>query len=80
IGEKGIGRFGVHKLGNQIEMTTKKKGAKEVYVKIDWTIFNNYRYLEQVPVSIIERELPKLFKGDKTGTSITISNLRKDWT
>jgi len=80
IGEKGIGRFGVHKLGNQIEMTTKKKGAKEVYVKIDWTVFNNYRYLEQVPVSIIEREQPKLFKGDKTGTSITISNLRKDWT
>lgn len=80
IGEKGIGRFGVHKLGNQIEMTTKKKGAKEVYVKIDWTVFNRYRYLEEVPVSIIERELPKLFKGDKTGTSITISNLRKDWT
>jgi signal transduction histidine kinase len=80
IGEKGIGRFGVHKLGNQIEMTTRKKGAKEVYVIIDWTVFNNYRYLEQVPVSIIEREQPKLFKGDKTGTSITISNLRKDWT
>ena len=80
IGEKGIGRFGVHKLGNQIEMTTKKKGAKEVYVKIDWTVFNNYRYLEQVPVSIIERDTPRLFKGNKTGTSITISNLRKDWT
>src|ERR1041385_4177111 len=24
IGEKGIGRFGVHKLGNKIEMTTKR--------------------------------------------------------
>lgn len=80
IGEKGIGRFGVHKLGNQIEMTTKKKGSKEVYVKIDWTVFNDYRYLNQVPVSIIERELPRLFKDGKTGTSITISNLRKEWT
>ncbi|MBK7854856.1 MAG: ATP-binding protein [Bacteroidetes bacterium] len=29
IGEKGIGRFGVHKLGNQIEMTTKKKEQKK---------------------------------------------------
>lgn len=80
IGEKGIGRFGVHKLGNKIEMTTKKKGAKEVYVKIDWTVFNNYKYLEQVPITIIERNTPQLFKSGATGTSITISNLRKEWT
>ncbi len=80
IGEKGIGRFGVHKLGNQIEMTTKKENEKEVYVKIDWSIFNKYRYLEQVPVTIVEREIPILFKNGKTGTSITISNLRKEWT
>lgn len=79
IGEKGIGRFGVHKLGNQIEMTTKKVNEKEVYVKIDWTLFNNYRYLEQVPISITVRENPKLFTKGKTGTSITISNLRKEW-
>ena len=80
IGEKGIGRFGVHKLGNQIELVTKKSGAKEVFVKIDWTIFNNYRYLDDVPVKIIEREKPLLFKNGATGTSITISDLRKEWT
>nr|WP_199156683.1 ATP-binding protein [Pedobacter sp. ASV2] len=80
IGEKGIGRFGVHKLGNQIELVTKKDGAKEVFVKIDWTIFNNYRYLDDVPIKIIEREQPILFKNGATGTSITISDLRKEWT
>lgn len=80
IGEKGIGRFGVHKLGNQIEMTTKTKTTNEVYVKIDWKIFNDYRYLEQVPITILERGTPLLFKNGKTGTSITISNLRKEWT
>jgi len=80
IGEKGIGRFGVHKLGNQIELVTKKEGAKEVFVKIDWTIFDNYRYLEDVPIKIIEREQPLLFKNGATGTSITISGLRKEWT
>jgi signal transduction histidine kinase len=80
IGEKGIGRFGVHKLGNQIELVTKKDGAKEVFVKIDWTIFNNYRYLDDVPIKIIEREQPVLFKNGATGTSITISDLRKEWT
>jgi signal transduction histidine kinase len=80
IGEKGIGRFGVHKLGNQIEMITKKADAKEVYVKIDWSVFNNYKYLDQVPITLVEREQPELFKDNKTGTSITISNLRKEWT
>lgn len=79
IGEKGIGRFGVHKLGNKIELTTKALNCKEVYVNIDWSDFNNYKYLEDVPIKIIERDIPKLFKESETGTSITISHLRKNW-
>ncbi|MCQ4141514.1 ATP-binding protein [Chryseobacterium sp. EO14] len=79
IGEKGIGRFGVHKLGNIIEMTTKTKTSKEVFVRIDWTKFNNYKYLEDVPITILEREIPKIFKNGKTGTNILISDLRKTW-
>lgn len=80
IGEKGIGRFGVHKLGNQIEMTTKKKGSREVFLKIDWDTLNDYRYLDQVPVIILERSEPKIFKDGRTGTNIIIRNLRKEWT
>lgn len=79
IGEKGIGRFGVHKLGKVIEMTTKTASDKEVYVKIDWSDFDNYKYLEQVPIVIIERSEPRLFKNGKTGTNIVISNLRNKW-
>lgn len=79
IGEKGIGRFGVHKLGNVIEMTTKAKGSKEVYVKINWEDFDNYRYLEDVPIKVIQRSVPKHFKEGKTGTNIVISKLRKNW-
>lgn len=79
IGEKGIGRFGVHKLGNVIEMTTKSADSKEVYVKIDWTNFNDYKYLEDVPITIIERTVPSVFKNGKTGTNILIADLRKKW-
>jgi signal transduction histidine kinase len=79
IGEKGIGRFGVHKLGNEIEMTTKKSGSNEVFVKIDWGKFADYKYLDDVPIEIVERSTPKLFKNGKTGTSISISNLREKW-
>ncbi|MBW8684692.1 ATP-binding protein [Chitinophaga rhizophila] len=79
IGEKGIGRFGVHKLGNVIEMTTKTKNGKEVYVNIDWRELNKYKYLEQVPIKIIEREAPLIFKNGKTGTDIVIKKLKKKW-
>lgn len=79
IGEKGIGRFGVHKLGHHIEMTTKSKNEKEVYVKIDWTDFEKYKYLDQVPITIVERKHPVLFQDGKTGTNILISKLRKKW-
>lgn len=79
IGEKGIGRFGVHKLGGTIELTTKAKDCNEVYVKIDWSEFDSYKYLDQVPIKIIERSEPLLFKNGKTGTNILIGNLRKKW-
>jgi len=79
IGEKGIGRFGVHKLGNVIELTTKSKNSNEVYVKIDWESFNNYKYLEEVPIKIIERAKPVHFIDGETGTNIIISKLRKKW-
>lgn len=80
IGEKGIGRFGVHKLGNVIEMTTKAKGHREVFVKIDWREFERKKYLKDVDIVIIERKRPEVFIGKKTGTHIKISSLRKKWT
>lgn len=79
IGEKGIGRFGAHKLGNLIEMTTKSANANEVFVRIDWTRFAEHRYLEEVPIRIIVREHPQHFVGGKTGTRIVIKGFRKPW-
>ena len=79
IGEKGIGRFGAHKLGNLIEMTTKSVNANEVFVRIDWTQFAEHRYLEEVPIRIVEREQPQHFVGGKTGTRIVIKGFRKPW-
>ena len=79
IGEKGIGRFGAHKLGNVIEMTTKRANDKEVYVKIDWGHFLKEKYLEDVPIKIIEREQPEYFTNGRTGTRIVIKGFRKLW-
>ena len=60
-------------------MTTKSADSKEVFVKIDWTDFDKYKYLDQVPITILEREMPTIFKNGKTGTNILISDLRKKW-
>jgi len=79
IGEKGIGRFGVHKLGNYIEMVTKNvDSTNEVVVKIDWDTFQNTKYLEDANFFVEERR-PEIFTGDKTGTHIYIKKIKTIW-
>ena len=77
LGEKGIGRFAVHKLGNTIELITKAEGHPEIYLKIDWNIFKKTGYLDEFPVEIIERD-PVLYKNT-TGTKIIVKKLKKIW-
>jgi signal transduction histidine kinase len=79
MGEKGIGRFGAHKLGEQIEVITRKTGNREAVLQINWKDFDNDKMLDDIPINLIERE-PEVFKGDKTGTRITIRTLRSRWT
>lgn len=78
LGEKGIGRFAAHKLGNQIELITRAENGPEVYLTINWNLFGESRYLEEVPIEIIERK-PFYFKN-KTGTKIIIKKLKNTWT
>jgi len=77
LGEKGIGRFAVHKLGNIIELITRAEGHPEVYLKIDWSIFEKSAYLDEFSVEIIERD-PVLYKNT-TGTKIIVKKLKKLW-
>ena len=78
LGEKGLGRFAVHKLGNRIEVVTRAKDAEECVVEIVWSDLIAQEFLDDAPVRIRVRE-PEVFKGKKTGTRITISELRSEW-
>lgn len=78
LGEKGIGRLGVHKLGNKIQVTTKAKGKKEVTVKIDWTKLNSSRTIEDFTIDIDENDTPTVFT-EGTGTQIKITELKTNW-
>ncbi len=78
IGEKGIGRFGVHKLGNKIELITKKANSKEVVLSIDWSEFSGDEYLSDKLITLKERKA-SFFIGEEKGTYIRVTNLRKEW-
>ena len=80
IGEKGVGRFAAHKLGNKIRLITRSAKSAEVLVEIDWeNDFKEKRYLEEVEIRVVERT-PEHFTGQKTGTRLEITQLRDAWT
>jgi hypothetical protein len=78
LGEKGIGRFGAHKLGNTIELITRMEGKHEIYVNIDWSDFEKSKYLKDVKIDLYERK-PLIFTEHKTGTRIIVKNLKETW-
>lgn len=80
LGEKGVGRFAVHKLGDRIRMVTRAARSPECFVEINWHDVISEKFLEDARVNIRVRD-PELFTGTKTGTSIEIDDLRqKNWT
>ena len=78
LGEKGLGRFAVHKLGERITLVTRAHGADECVVDIDWNELIAQPYLDEAPVAIRVRA-PETFTGEKTGTQIEIGLLRSGW-
>ena len=79
LGEKGLGRFAVHKLGNRITLVTRAQDADECVVEIDWNELIARPYLDEAPVTIRVRR-PEEFANNRTGTRIEIRQLRTtDW-
>ncbi len=78
LGEKGIGRLGVHRLGKEIKIITYKSGTEEYILKINWDDISRSRYIEDLPIEITRRK-PVTFV-DGSGTKIIINRLRVVWT
>ena len=79
LGEKGLGRFAVHKLGNRITLVTRAQNADECVVEIDWNELITRSYLDEAPVTI-QVCRPEMFSGERTGTRIEVRQLRMaDW-
>lgn len=88
-GEKGIGRFAIHKLGEKIVVYTKAKGENEIKLEMNFADFDpdetnlfnqnsTHRLLEEVQntwyVNVPAEEITY-----ESGTIIRIYNLREQW-
>lgn len=80
LGEKGVGRLAVHKLGTSLRLVTRAQGHPEYYVDINWPdLIDSSEYIEDATISIFENKTAKEFTGN-TGTLIEVTGLHKtDW-
>ncbi|EKO3925334.1 ATP-binding protein [Vibrio metschnikovii] len=81
LGEKGVGRLAVHKLGSQLIINTRAENAKEYKISIDWPrLISEAAYIEDTKVTITPLDTPEFFDSE-TGTRIEIRALNNThWT
>ncbi len=87
-GEKGVGRFAIHKLGEKIEVYTKSENEDEIKINLDFTEFNpeginlfnqqEFKLLSEVKNEWFVHKPPEEIKNSK-GTLIRIYKLREGW-
>lgn len=83
VGEKGIGRFAVDKLGNKVEITTKKNlDNRWLKVEIDWDNYSTPREDNDITLfTDIENQYSYINTENSTesGTLLEISDIRENW-
>ena len=80
LGEKGVGRFAAHKLGDRIEVVTRAVDHLECVVSVDWSALIQHDDLSDAMVDVYQRD-PEIFRNGRTGTRITVTALRQTrWT
>lgn len=80
-GAKGIGRFSCDKLGQSLNIYSRKKGAGENtnLLSVDWADFESDSTEEFSNISVEYHETKNNPYSIKTGTVLEISGLRENW-
>ncbi len=88
-GNKGIGRFSCDRLGEQLDLLTRKKGGELLHMKINWPDFevegDKDLTIQTIGLDIISIDdakaarIANIPKFPKTGTILVISTLRSTW-
>lgn len=84
VGEKGIGRFAVDKLGDEVVIETKKGGDEQwLSVRVNWK--NYFQKDDETEIKLFtDVENPYTFKQAENtkshGTMLRVSEIREPWT
>jgi len=78
LGEKGIGRLSIHKLGNKIKLISKTADSSEIELSINWNKLSTAKDINDFPIDLIENLDSKVFLKS-TGTKIVVDDLKTDW-
>lgn len=79
LGEKGIGRLGVHKLGRKITLFTKEKKGREIRLFLDWNNLKDCKRIDDFVIELEEEKITSHFPIDGHGTIIQIDALKGEW-
>lgn len=87
-GNKGVGRFACDRLGRRLDMYTRKRGERMLWLEVCWTDFENKQSSDS-SINNIDLRLTELtdleyqkrtgLKPFAHGTSLTITDLRSEW-
>ncbi len=70
LGDKGLGRLGIQKLGNILEIETKAENSQAYAFKLNWSEFEKADKLDEIDISLNEIE------KDKRGTKLKVKELK----
>ncbi|MDU8964575.1 sensor histidine kinase [Clostridium tertium] len=73
LGRKGIGRYASSILGDKFNLVSIDKSSIETSLSLNWSDFNRYEFLQDVPIEINERQTQ-----NSSGTKINIINKNLD--
>lgn len=71
LGDKGLGRLGVQKLGDNLEVFTKSKEESGYHFGFSWSSFATAEKLQDVDIHFTQTDFPRV-----QGTKVIVSNLR----
>lgn len=83
VGEKGIGRFAVDKLGDKVNIITKKEGENQwLNVEVDWRKYIKEEDSDEIKLfTDVENKFKyEIGEINASGTTLNISNIRDIWT
>lgn len=80
LGDKGVGRLSVMRLGDQLKVRTTRFGERRWNdLEIDWTRFSHDSDALLEEVAVAPERGPRKDDVDTQGTTIRISRLKSDW-